>query len=253
MKISVVIAAYNESGNIGPLTSRLVSALTEFNESNWELIYVIEGTDGTREIAETFAADYPQIRILHDGQPSGLANAFRRGFEAVSDDADAVVTLDADLNHQPEEIPRLVSALSSRNADIIIGSRKVRGSVTTGAPLWKSALSDNVNKAMRRLAGMPVADMTSAFRVYSSRPFRQISFSSTGFAFLPEILIRAHDQGFRMVEEPIQFIFRVDGESKMRLIPTALSYCRFFTARFLELVKQIVNRVRLALAGSSSH
>jgi dolichol-phosphate mannosyltransferase len=253
MKISVVIAAYNESGNIGPLTSRLVSTLTGLSQSDWELIYVIDGTDGTREIAETFAVDYPQIRILHNAQPSGLANAFRRGFEAVSDDADAIVTLDADLNHQPEEIPSLVAALTGRNADIVIGSRKVRGAATTGAPLWKSTLSDNVNKIMRRLAGMPVADMTSGFRVYSRRAFRQISFASAGFAFLPEILVKAHEQGFRIVEEPIQFIFRVDGESKMRLIPTALSYCKFFGARFLALGKHVLNRVRLAMAGSSSH
>jgi dolichol-phosphate mannosyltransferase len=253
MKISIVIAAYNESGNIGPLTSRLVSTLTTLSESDWELIYVIDGTDGSREIAETYASDHPQIRILHSAQPSGLANAFRRGFDAVSDDAHATVTLDADLNHQPEEIPRLIAALASRNADIVIGSRKVRGSATTGAPLWKSALSDNVNKVMRRLAGMPVSDMTSGFRVYSRRAFRQISFNSAGFAFLPEILVKAHEQGFRIVEEPIQFIFRVDGESKMRLIPTALSYCKFFAARFLALGKRVVNRVRLALAGSSSH
>ena len=100
---------------------------------------------------------------------------------------------------------------------------------------------------------MPVADMTSGFRVYSRRAFRQISFASAGFAFLPEILVKAHEQGFRIVEEPIQFIFRVDGESKMRLIPTALSYGKFFAARFLTLGKHVLNRVRLAMAGSSSH
>jgi dolichol-phosphate mannosyltransferase len=249
MKISVVIAAYNEAGNIGPLTKRLISTLDAFD--HWELIYVIDGTDETCAIAETFAASRPEIRILHNAQPSGLANAFRRGFAAVSSDADVVISLDADLNHQPEEIPRLVNALTSRNADLVIGSRKVSGSATSGAPLWKRTLSDTVNRFMRRLAGMPVADMTSGFRVYSRKAFRQISFSSVGFAFLPEILIRAHGEGLRIVEEPIQFIFRVDGESKMKLIPTALSYLKLFAVRFFTLGKNVVMRVRLAFAGST--
>jgi dolichol-phosphate mannosyltransferase len=223
----------------------LISTLDGFDQPDWELIYVIDGTDGTREMAETFSATHPQIRILHNAQPSGLANAFRRGFEAVSDDADVVVTLDADLNHQPEEIPGLIKALAGRGADIVIGSRKVRGSATSGAPLWKTTLSDNVNRFMRFLAGTPVTDMTSGFRVYSRRAFRQLSFTSLGFAFLPEILIRAHDEGFKIVEEPITFIFRVDGESKMKLIPTALSYCRLFTGRFLALGKKVAVRLRL--------
>jgi dolichol-phosphate mannosyltransferase len=251
MKISVVIAAYNESGNIGPLTTRLISALDSVPLSSWELIYVIDGTDETREIAETFAARRPEIRVLHSTKPSGLAKAFRRGFDAVSKDATAVVTLDADLNHQPEEIPRLLNALAGRNADIVVGSRKVSGSATTGAPRLKRTVSDTVNRFMRRLAGMPVADMTSGFRVYSMKAFKQISFSSDGFAFLPEILIRAHEEGFRIVEEPIHFIFRVDGESKMRWIPTALSYLRFFAMRFITLGKNVVVRIRLGLAGST--
>jgi len=190
-------------------------------------------------------------RILHSEQPSGLANAFRRGFEAVSEDAGAVVTLDADLNHQPEEMPELVNALIGRSADIVIGSRKVSGSITTGAPRWKRTLSDTVNRFMRRLAGMLVADMTLGFRVYSGKAFRQISFSSIGFAFLPEILIRAHEAGLRIVEEPITFIFRIDGESKMKLMPTALSYCRLFTLRLLTLDKNLVSHLRVALAGST--
>jgi len=202
MKISVVIAAYNESGNIGPLTSRLISTLTGFSQTDWELIYVIDGADGTREIAETFAADYPQIRILNSLQPSGLANAFRRGFEAVPDDTDAVVTLDADLNHQPEEIPSLVAALASRDADIVIGSRKVRGSATTGAPLWKVTLSDNVNKVMRRLAGMPVADVTSGFRVYSRKAFRQTSSDSAASHFFRKFSSRRTSKACESSKSP---------------------------------------------------
>ncbi len=239
MKISVVIAAYDEADNIGPLTTRLISTLDTLEDSSWELIYVIEGTDATREIAERFASQRPEIRIFYNLQPSGLANAFRKGFAAIAPDTDVVVTMDADLNHQPEEIPRLVTALFSRNASIVVGSRKVDGSATEGTPLWKRTLSDAGNRYMRAVIGMPVADMTSGYRVYRSEAAREIAFTSGGFAFLPEILMRAQAAGRTIVEEPIQFIFRIAGESKMRLMPTALSYIKLFCAQSLSLATML--------------
>ncbi len=231
MLISVVIAAYNEAENIGPLTERLVDTLDAMPGVRWELIYVIEGEDETISIARRLAAERREIRILYQAQPSGLGNAFRKGFDAVSADADLVITMDADLNHQPEEIPRLVAKLEERHADIVIGSRKVAGSLTEGAPLWKRLLSDAVNRGMRWLMRMPVADQTSGYRVYRAAALSSISWDSTGFAFLPEILMRAHGLGYRMVEEPIQFVFRTAGESKMRIFATASSYLSLLRRR----------------------
>ncbi len=224
MKYTVVIAAYNEEGNIAPLTSRLVGALDSMQGDTWKLIYVIEGVDNTRTIAQSFADARPEIQIIYNQQPSGLGVAFQLGFTAVPTDTDAVITMDADLNHQPEELPRLIRALFARNADIVIGSRKVAGSVTDGAPYWKTSISNLVNRGMKIVLRVPVADQTSGYRVYRYSAFRKISFDSVGFAFLPEILIRAHALKLKIVEEPIRFIFRTDGESKMKLIPTALSY-----------------------------
>ncbi len=247
MKISVVIAAYNEADNIGPLTERLILTLQSLKDAAaWELIYVIEGTDRTRVIAEEFARQYCQIRILYNEEPSGLANAFRRGFGAIAPDADLVVTMDADLNHQPEEIPQLVNALYARDADIVVGSRKVEGSATAGTPLWKRTLSDAGNRYMRAFIGMPVADMTSGYRVYRFPALKEIAFSSKGFAFLPEILMHAHAAGSRIEEEPIQFIFRVAGESKMRLLPTALSYTKLFCTKSLSLPAILAALILLA-------
>ena len=140
MNVTVVIAAYNEAATIAALTSRLIQSLDTIPESRWRLIYVIEGADGSKEIAEGFSRKRAEIEVIYAEKPSGLANAFRRGFEAVPDATDVLVTMDADLNHQPEEIPRLVAALSSREADVVIGSRKVPGSTVVGAPLCGAAL-----------------------------------------------------------------------------------------------------------------
>jgi dolichol-phosphate mannosyltransferase len=231
MKLSVVIAAYNESENIGPLTSRLIATLDGMEDSRWELIYVIEGTDDTRLIAQAFADEGHSIRILYNAEPSGLGNAFRKGFEAIAADTDVVITLDADLNHRPEEIPKLVHALLERNVDIVVGSRKVSGSITEGTPLWKRVLSGTFSHSMTRLIGLPVDDLTSGYRAYRYDALSKISFQTTGFAFLPEMLMRAHALGFRIVEEPIHFVYRTAGRSKLKFLPTAWSYvallCRF--------------------------
>lgn len=232
MKITVVIAAYNESENIGLLTARLIAVLDGVYPSQWELIYVIDGTDGTLAAAQSFAARRPEIRIFYQAGPRGLGSAFWKGFDAVAADTAVVVTMDADLNHQPEEIPKLVRALFERDADIVVGSRKVSGSVTEGAPFWKRALSDLVNRLMRRMMRMPVSDQTSGYRAYRYAALRKISFRNSGFSFLPEILMRAHALGLRIVEEPIQFVFRTAGESKMKLFPTARSYIALLASSF---------------------
>ena len=83
MHITVVIAAYNEAENIGPLTQRLIQTLDSIDSTSWNLIYIIEGTDGTVDIARGFAVTRPEIEIQYDERPSGLGRAFRRGFDCV--------------------------------------------------------------------------------------------------------------------------------------------------------------------------
>lgn len=228
MKLSIVIAAYNEEEIISPLTEALIQTLDGMEGVAWELIYVIEGTDSTHSQAQEFAQRRPEIRILYNEHPSGLGRASQRGFASVAADADYVVTMDADFNHQPNEIPRLVMAIEKTSADIIVGSRLVEHSSVKGVPMWKWILSRIVNRAMRILMGVRANDMTSGFRVYRANSLRQIRFSNAGFAFLPEILIRAVGMNMKIVEQPISFVFREAGVSKMALTATSLSYIRLF-------------------------
>ena len=221
-RISVVIAAYDERENIEPLTRRIEKQMT--NLAAWELLYVLEGKDGTLAIAEGLARQIPEIRILYEEKPRGLGRAFRRGFAAVSPASDYVITMDADLNHQPEEIPRLLRAMQDRNADILVGSRFVEGGRADGTPVWKLALSGALNFIMRIVFGLRIKDKTSGFRIYRADALRALTFENDNFAFLPELLIRAKASGLRIVEEPIHFIFRQQGISKMRFLTTTLSY-----------------------------
>ena len=234
-KVCVVIAAYDEEGTIGSLTSRIISVLSSMKEWSWRLIYVIEGDDRTREIVQRFATDLSGIEIYYQKHPSGLGAAFRKGFAAVSVDTDVVITLDADLNHQPEEIPKLIQSLQTWDADMVVGSRKVKESRVEGGAWWKSVLSDTVNRWMRRVTNGHIKDQTSGFRAYRADFLSKLQFKNNGFAFLPELLMEAREKEGLIVEEPILFTSRPVGKSKMKLIPTSFSYLRFFLSRGLNI------------------
>ncbi len=224
MKLAVVIAAYDEAASIGPLTRRLAATLAAIPDCAWELIFVVEGEDGTREALERLAREIAPLRVLYRRAPTGLGAAFRRGFAAVAADADYVVTLDADLNHQPEEIPRLLAAAGRPDCDVLVGSRFVAGAEIAGTPGWKRLLSGAMNRLMTRLYGLRVRDKTSGFRIYRARVLREVAYENDRFAFLPELLIRARAAGFRVAEEPIHFLYRREGRSKMAFWPTVASY-----------------------------
>ena len=224
MKIASLVAAYNERENIEALARRLAATLGSLKGCEYELVFVVEGTDGTRQILESLSAELPAIRILYQEKPAGLGNAFRRGFAAVDTSTDLVVTMDADLNHQPEEIPRLLDALRARQADILVGSRFIPGARVDGTPLWKLFLSGTLNVIMRVAFGLRVKDKTSGFRIYRADALRSIDWVNENFAALPEVLIRASRAGLRVEEAPIHFIYRREGTSKMHFWTTVTSY-----------------------------
>jgi dolichol-phosphate mannosyltransferase len=224
MKIASLVAAYDERENIEALARRLEATLGSLPGFEHELIFVVDGTDGTREILQGLAMEVPAIRTLYDGTPRGLGNALRRGLAAIGRETDFIVTMDADLNHQPEEIPRLLDVLQARQADILVGSRFIPGARVDGTPLWKLFLSGTLNVIMRIVFGLNVKDKTSGFRIYRAAALREIDWVNENFAALPEILIRARRAGLRVEEAPIHFIYRREGTSKMRFWTTVFSY-----------------------------
>lgn len=233
MKLSMVIAAYNERENIEEVTRRLDRVLRALPQTQHEMIFAVAGRDGTREILEGLAAELGRIRVLYEENPSGLGSAFRSGFAAVAPDADLVLTMDADLNHQPEEIPRLLEEMRLSNADVLVGSRFVEGSRSEGIPFWKRAISALMNRVIASLFDVDVKDKTSGFRIYRAAALRQLAFyRNDDFAFLPEILIRATELGMKVAESPIHFTFRTRGESKMSISQTSRSYLALLRTRF---------------------
>lgn len=227
MFLSVVIPAYYERENLEELTGRLLKVLGGLN-FEYEILYVIDGDDGSREFLDNL--QNPQVHYIYSPERLGIAKAFLIGFSEVFSRADLILTMDADLNHQPEEIPNLLKCLKEKNVDITIGSRYIKGGKITGMPTWKLLLSRWMNIIINVLSGIRVADKTSGFRIYKKAAAKYISenIRAENFEFLPESILIAHQGGFTFTETPITFIFRIHGQSKMDKTQTIFGYLKMF-------------------------
>lgn len=237
MFLSVVIAAYNEKGNVESLFSTISYVLKKIRVP-FEIIGIIDGNDGAYESLQMMKKqkNMNELRLCHSIKPSGLGIAFKKGFNLVSKRATHVLTMDADWNHNPKEIPLLISKMKEANADIIIGSRYCRGGKTAGIPLWKLTLSSIMNVFFGLITNVRIKDKTSGFRLYTkpANDFIKNRYFAKNFEFLPEILIIAQKKGLKIVEAPIHFKYRTIGKSKMSIIKTVNGYLRLIFRIFFK-------------------
>ena len=173
--------------------------------------------DGTGAMADELAAADDQIKVMHREGKQGLGAAYLAGFAWARDAGyDAVVEMDADGSHAPEELPKLLDALGE--ADLVIGSRWVPGGTVVNWPFRRLVLSRGANLYTRLALGMPIKDATGGFRAYRMKALDAMdveSVSSQGYCFQVDLAWRAYRQGFRVVEVPIRFVERERGASKM--------------------------------------
>lgn len=214
MKISIVIPAYKEKGNLKPLVKRFYKV---FKNINYEIIFVLKGSkeeSGYNEIK-----NMSKVNAIYADNIIGYGSALVHGFKNISKKSDYVLTMDAD-NHSPEEALLLLST----NADIIIGSR---GNKRIGS-WWKKLLSRTLNNILSLIWKLNIIDITSGYRVYKRKVLNNIfqKPKSTGFEYLPELLIIAKKEGCSIKEVPITFNPRIIGESKMPIFKTMLGYIK---------------------------
>ena len=216
--VCVVIPTLNESGTIGSLLESLEGLRSLYLI---RIIVVDDGsTDGTVEIVQEASGKHGNLTLIERGRRLGLGTAIRDGLRAALDQEpapDFVVTMDADLSHDPGELPSLVEACG-RNS-LVVGSRYVEGGEVRGWGLHRKAISRGANSLARVFADVPSKDCTSGFRCYSAELVREVlpDLESVGFDIQLEILFKAAQGGFSVVEEPIIFRERTGGKSKMRL------------------------------------
>jgi dolichol-phosphate mannosyltransferase len=209
----VVIPTYNEADNVAIIIDRVRRAVPTVDV----LIADDNSPDGTGELADRLAAEDPQVHVLHRSGKQGLGAAYVAGFGwARGNDYDAVVEMDADGSHAPEELHALLDVLAE--ADLVIGSRWVAGGKVVDWPLHRLLISRVGNFYVRLALGMPVRDATGGYRAYRMPVLDKIeidSVASQGYCFQVDLAWRAYRQGFRVVEVPITFVERERGASKM--------------------------------------
>ncbi len=212
-RVLVCIPTYNERANLPLIVARVRAALPQVDV----LVLDDNSPDGTGQVADELAAADEQVHVLHRPGKQGLGMAYLAGFRWGLDRGyDAIVEMDADGSHQPEQLHRLLEALA--DADVVIGSRWVRGGSVVNWPLHRKALSVGGNLYTRALLGMPVHDATAGYRVYRADALQAIGLdhvASQGYCFQVDLTQRAVRHGLRVREVPITFVEREIGDSKM--------------------------------------
>jgi dolichol-phosphate mannosyltransferase len=212
-RVLVVIPTYNEAENLRPIVDRVRRAAPSVDV----LIADDNSPDGTGAIADDLAAADAAVHVLHRPGKQGLGAAYVAGFGWARERGyDAVVEMDADGSHAPEELPRLLDALGE--ADVVLGSRWVRGGKVVNWPMHRLLLSRGGNYYTRLALGMPVKDATGGYRAYRMPVLDKIeidSVASQGYCFQVDLAWRAYRSGCRVAEVPITFAERERGASKM--------------------------------------
>ncbi|MGH3333729.1 MAG: polyprenol monophosphomannose synthase [Nocardioidaceae bacterium] len=210
----VVIPTYNEAQNIRWVVGRLREAVPHI-----DVLIVDDGSpDGTGEIADKLAALDPQVHVLHRTEKAGLGAAYLHGLSvALAKGYDVIGEMDADGSHQPEQLPRLLEAMEA-GADLVLGSRWVPGGSVVDWPLSRKVLSRGGNIYARLLLGTPLKDSTGGFRLFRRSALEAIGYESVasfGYCFQIDLAWRAIQAGLTVTEVPIEFVERVQGDSKM--------------------------------------
>ncbi len=212
-KTFIVLATYNEAANL----KLLIPQLREIVPDGGVIVVDDNSPDGSPNLLREFAERDPHVVPIIRSGKLGYGSAVLTGFKkALELGADFVVTLDADFSHDPAAIPQLLAAL--QDADIALGSRYYQGVRVLNWHVSRLLLSLFANRYVRLILGIPVADATSGFRAYRRAAIEAILESridSQGYSFLVEILYRAYRKGMRLVEVPIIYSERREGQSKM--------------------------------------
>lgn len=210
----LVLPTYNEAGNI----ESLVTAARANLPASARILIVDDGSpDGTGEIADRLATSPDGVEVLHRSRKEGLGPAYIAGFRrALGAGAGLVVQMDSDFSHDPADLERLLAA--SAEADLVIGSRYVRGGRIADWSALRRGISRGGSRYARLVLGVGVHDLTGGFKCFRREVLEAIdldAIDSKGYAFQVELTYRAIGLGVRVVEVPIVFHDRRQGSSKM--------------------------------------
>ncbi len=212
-KSLVIIPTYNESENIAKIVTDTKNIVNDIHI----LIIDDNSPDGTAEKVRELKKKFNDIYLIEREGKLGLGTAYVVGFKyALENGYDYIFEMDADYSHDPAEIPNFLAAMDE--ADLVIGSRYIKGVNVVNWPLARLMLSYFANRYTRFVTRMPLCDSTSGYKCFKSDVLRAINLDkvhSGGYSFQIEMSFKAWVLGFRLKEIPIIFIDRAIGKSKM--------------------------------------
>ena len=207
----VVIPTYDEKDNVTPMTEAVLAQGDDIH-----ILFVDDNSpDGTGEVIDSLAEKDDRVHCLHRTKKEGLGRAYVAGFmKALELGADDVIQMDCDFSHNPKDIVRLLAV----DADLVIGSRYVKGGSTPGWPFKRRLISRAGGIFIRTVTGMPIADPTGGFKRWRRAALEKLdlpSVESSGYSFQLEMNHRAWKRGLKIAETPISFTDRERGYSKI--------------------------------------
>ena len=215
MKRIVIIPTYNECENVARMTDKVMSLAGDF-----DLLYVDDGSpDGTANIIRSKMAEYgSRVNLVERRGKLGLGTAYIAGFKwALERDYDHIFEMDCDFSHNPDDLLRLAARLDN-DADMVIGSRYLKGMNVVNWPLSRILISYGASLYVRVVTGMRIYDSTAGFVGYRKEVLQTINLDKIemiGYGFQVEMKYMAWRHGFRVCEESIIFTDRELGTSKM--------------------------------------
>lgn len=212
----VIVPTYNERENLPVVVERVLAL--DPPECTVEMLVVDDNSpDGTGRLADELATKLTRLHVLHRERKEGLGRAYVAGFKwALARGYDFILEMDADLSHDPADVPALIAA--AQRADCALGSRYIGGIRVINWPLSRLMLSKGAAKYVQLVTGMPFADPTSGFKCFRREALEKLDLDeikSNGYSFQIEVLHRLWRIGLRIVEVPIVFTERREGRSKM--------------------------------------
>jgi dolichol-phosphate mannosyltransferase len=212
----IIIPTYNERENIEKIIRKVISLPKQFN------ILIVEDSspDGTGEIVKKLISEFPDRIFMEERMGKlGLGTAYIHGFRwAMAHNYEYIFEMDADFSHNPEDLVRLYAACKDQGADMAIGSRYINGVNVVNWPMGRVLMSYYASAYVRFITRMKIRDTTAGFKCYTKKVLETIDLDKIrfiGYAFQIEMKFTAWKHGFKIVEVPIIFTDRTEGQSKM--------------------------------------
>lgn len=213
----VIIPTYNEAENI----EAIIQAISLLTQDFHVLVVDDFSPDGTYKIVQRLidTSNQPFLHLIVRKQKSGLGTAYIEGFKwALANDYDFVFEMDADFSHAPKDLLPMFNMLHQKKADVVIGSRYIKGVNVVNWPMKRILMSWLASKYVKFITGLPINDSTAGFVGFRKEVLQKINLDKVkfvGYAFQIEMKFIAYQLGFNVVEFPVVFTDRRKGKSKM--------------------------------------